>query len=154
MYNVLSKTHFIFCRKVICRRNAHFYFIIVDKLTHTTCYIVTYFLCLRQKHLIQKNVCSSVLCFFLNIVRCRIKEMILFWSLIFNMITTHPAPPLQKKKFESIQNNYSQQSVAGVKRLMIRCTLGCNALQTYFGLLTYVIMMRRRAKTYSPPPKL
>lgn len=76
-----------------------FYFIIVDKLTHTTCYIVTYFLCLRQKHLIQKNVCSSVLCFFLNNVRCRIKEMILFWSLISNMITTHPGPrpPAQKK---------------------------------------------------------
>lgn len=75
-----------------------FCFIIVDKLTHTTCYIVTYFLCLRQKHLIQKNVCSSVLCFFLNIVRCRIKEMILFWSLISNMITTHPGPRPPKKK--------------------------------------------------------
>lgn len=80
-----------------------FCFIIVDKLTHTTCYIVTYFLCLRQKHLIQKNVCSSVLCFFLNIVRCRIKEMILFWSLISNMITTHPGPPPKKNRVNSKQ---------------------------------------------------
>lgn len=38
-----------------------FYFIIVDKLTHITCYIVTYFLCLRQKHLIQKTY--VVLCY-------------------------------------------------------------------------------------------